>query len=96
MRAFFTIEALFSLFLLPYLFYLSDPYPPILPRETAEVCNDIAQIYSYNISLDNFSVPGYIFWIDGRAHGNCSYVFRYCTSRYTGIEVRICAAECLQ
>jgi len=91
-RGFFAIEALFVLFLIPYLFYLLEPKKIILPRETAEICNDIAQIYSYNLSVPY--IPGYTFWIDGRQYYLCNYEFRYCTKRFVGKEVTVCAAAC--
>ena len=95
MKGYFAIEALFVLFLLPYIGYLASTPPIILPRETAELCHDIAQLYSYGLSPP--AVPNHALWIDGESIYYCNYTFKYCTLRYipsAGREVRICLAEC--
>ena len=94
MKGYFALEALFLIFLFPYLFYLSQPEDLVIVRETAEIAQDIAQLYSYNYT--KLDIEGYIYWIDGSSEGNCSYKFKYCTTRFIGKEVEICAAECLR
>ena len=93
MRGYFAIEALFVLFLIPYLLYLTkDQF--FLPRETIEITNDLAQIVSYGFEPPN--TTKFMFWVGNVSYGSCSYRFRYCTKRYVPRrgELRICAAEC--
>ncbi len=96
MRGYFAIEALLFTFLLPYLIYISKFDVPVLPRESAELAHDVAQLVSYNFSADDIPCKGFLFWIDGRQFGSCNYTFKYCTRRFVSGkgEVRVCAAVC--
>lgn len=96
MRGFFSLELLLIFYLLPYLFYLSEPPPVPLTRETGAYAQDAAQLLMYGHEPSELPVGEVSVWVDGLATADCNYHFRYCTSRYyDGGEHRVCAAECL-
>lgn len=97
LKGFWSIEALFITFLLPHLFFIASIDKLIIPRETAEVTHDLAELYSNGhlpseiLTLQNI----YTVWIDAQQFFPCNYTFKYCTQRFIrGEVVKICAAAC--
>ncbi|MBR9681788.1 MAG: hypothetical protein GOV00_03240 [Candidatus Altiarchaeota archaeon] len=85
------------LFLLPLLFFVASTEELILPRETAELTHDLAQLTSYGHSPSELSdLAGiYTIWVDEQQFFPCNYRFKYCTERiYESRRVKICAAAC--
>lgn len=96
MKGFFSLEILLILYLLTYLFYISEPPPVPLLRETGAYAQDAAQVLLYGHGPEELPTGSFAIWVDGRQLGGCDYSFRYCTTRhYDGGEHRVCAAECL-
>ncbi|HDR53334.1 MAG TPA: hypothetical protein ENN60_01515 [archaeon] len=104
-RGLFTLEAVWVLFLLPMLFFLTSPEPaPIIPQETVEITHDLAQLYLYGHPPSSLpDLKGHFtVWINADQFFPCPYTFRYCTSRFIPLssnphqlqEARICAAAC--
>ena len=97
MKGFWTLEAIFVVFLLPLLMFVVSTESLIIPRETAELTHDLAQLYMYGHHPAGLpELDGkYTVWINGDQLFSCNYVFKYCTERLVkGEVVSICAAAC--